>query len=147
MINNAEFSQENKLQPQVGISACLRGEYVRYDGGAKFQPLIEEHLAPLLQLIPFCPEVAAGLGTPRPPVRLIQTSGGVIAQGVENEHLDVTVALSQSCKNYVQKQAINLTAYIVKARSPSCGSNSTPLYDVDKTVQGKTDGLLCVKGK
>ncbi len=137
-----EWSREIDTQPQVGISACLRGEKVRYDGDHKFQPLIDEQLAPWLNFVTFCPEAAAELGVPRPPVRLIETDMGIQARGVENNDLDVTQALSQTSDQFATHIAVNLAAYIVKSRSPSCGSGSTPLYNSDSILQGTTDGLF-----
>ena len=57
--------------PRIGISACLLGEEVRYDGSHKRDPYIVETLGPLVEWVPVCPEVELGLGTPREAIRLI----------------------------------------------------------------------------
>lgn len=62
--------KDNYLQPIVGVSACLNGEQVRYDGTHKLQPLIQAYLQPFVELDMICPEVSAGLGVPRAPIRL-----------------------------------------------------------------------------
>ncbi|MCB1667585.1 MAG: DUF523 domain-containing protein [Porticoccaceae bacterium] len=140
-LSDTGFNPDKVQQPKVGISACLLGEHVRYDGHHKFHPLINELLTPRLNLLPFCPEAAAGLGIPRPPVRLIETHGEISALGVENPQLDVTRQLIRISEHFAA-QPNNLVAYIVKSRSPSCGAGSTPLFDAQTELQDHTDGLF-----
>ena len=61
---------------RVGISSCLLGAAVRYDGGHKRDAWITGTLARHFEFVPVCPEVAIGLGTPRPPIRLVHTDEG-----------------------------------------------------------------------
>ncbi len=130
-------------QPKVGISACLAGHSVRYDAGHKYHDLIMRELGPWLDLQVFCPEADAGLGIPRPPVRLLETSDGEIcALGVDTPELDVTSALNEGAERFVSQQAQELCAYIVKSRSPSCGSGSTPVHDKSGSISRDGDGLL-----
>lgn len=130
-------------QPKVGISACLAGHAVRYDAGHKYHDLIMRELGPWLDLQVFCPEADAGLGIPRPPIRLVETSGDTIsAIGVETPGLDVTSALKEGTEGFALKQAQELCAYIVKSRSPSCGSGSTPVHDEAGSISRDGDGLL-----
>lgn len=119
-----------KTKPLIGISACLSGEAVRYDSGHKRQPLLLSLLSPRADLLPFCPEVAAGLGVPRPPVQLIETtSAGIRAVGVEDGSLDVTTALEGSAREFLGGGLDGLSGFILKSRSPSCGLGSTPIHD------------------
>ena len=60
-----------KDRVRLGVSRCLMGESVRYDGGHRRSALLTESLAPWVELVPVCPEVEVGMGTPRPPIRLI----------------------------------------------------------------------------
>src|SRR5680860_1301573 len=57
-------------QPRLGISQCLLGDTVRYDGGHKRDAFLTDVLAPFVEWIPVCPEVEAGLGTPREAMHL-----------------------------------------------------------------------------
>lgn len=126
----------------IGISACLIGQTVRYDGRHKFQPLIANMLSDHAELRPFCPEVAAGLGVPRPPVRLISTSSGTTARGVEDPNLDVTDRLVHASQSYCS-DLDELSGFILKSRSPSCGLGSTPLYEEgDAEVRRYGNGLF-----
>lgn len=132
-----------EMQPKVGISACLTGQEVRYDGDHKYHELIMEELGPWLDLQIFCPEVDAALGVPRPPVHLVSQPGGqVTAIGVEDPLLDVTQPLSQSTHQFAVHRAPELCAYIVKSRSPSCGAGSTPIRNSQDTNSEDGDGLL-----
>ncbi len=130
-------------KPVVGISSCLLGQPVRYDGGHKQQNTIINYLSPELTLFSFCPEVSAGLGTPRPPVELISCDAGISARGRDNVSLDVTFALQKVARELtLQLQQQNAIAYIFKARSPSCGVNTTPLLNENKELLRHTDGLV-----
>ncbi|UTW45154.1 DUF523 domain-containing protein [bacterium SCSIO 12696] len=128
-------------KPQVGLSACLAGDDVRYDGGNKYQPLIDQHLKAHLNLKPFCPEMAANLGVPRPPVQLVQVENHTLALGVKSRQLNVTQALNQSSQTYLKQQQA-LHGFILKSRSPSCGAGSTPVHDNLGNPITKGNGLF-----
>ena len=130
------------MQPKVGISACLTGQTVRYDGNHKYHELIMRELGPWLDLQVFCPEVGASLGVPRPAVKLVTNSGETRALGADIDHLDVTEVLKHSAQQFALYQAPSLCAYIVKSRSPSCGAGSTPVLDRETGASWAGDGLL-----
>src|SRR6266849_3674427 len=56
---------------RLGVSACLLGQEVRYDGGHKRDPFLTETLGPFVEWVPVCPEVEIGLGVPRDTIRLV----------------------------------------------------------------------------
>ncbi|GAB1266779.1 hypothetical protein NBRC116493_00320 [Aurantivibrio infirmus] len=124
------ISKNNSTKPVVGTSACLMGEAVRYDGADKKHALLNEVLAPHLQLQSFCPEVTAGLGIPRPPVRLVGSPDNARrAIGVADSGIDVTERLLEVSTNYLQYAiSSELCGFIFQSRSPSCGFQSTPIY-------------------
>lgn len=118
----------------IAISSCLTGQRVRYDGDSKPLALPDAWHAANIHLLPICPEVAAGLGVPRPPVQLIATDdGGVCARGRDDPTLDVTDALRAQARRTLAELAATpqLCGYVWKSRSPSCGLGSTPLFDRD----------------
>lgn len=104
----------------VGISSCLLGQNVRFDGGHKYHAWINKRLAEHFEFRPFCPEVAIGLGIPREPVRLVNTDRGTRVLGVKDPSLDVTDDLDGYGRT-VAAQLDVVCGYIFKARSPSCG--------------------------
>lgn len=126
---------------QIGVSSCLLGEPVRYDGSAKYTPLVAEYLAQRFELLPFCPEVAIGMGVPRAPIQLVQRGDEVHALGVEDPGNDFTVQL-ESYARAMLSQLEGVCGYIFKARSPSCGFNSTPLFNEAGRVINTGSGLF-----
>lgn len=127
----------------IGISACLAGQPVRYDGADKKQSLLISILSPHAELRAFCPEVAAGLGIPRPPVRLVETAPGQLAaRGVDNPDLDVSRALSATAERYVGEQLEQLNGFVFKSRSPSCGFGSAPVTDAAGRLLRHGDGVF-----
>lgn len=124
---------------RVGVSSCLLGETVRYDGGHKRDSFISEVLARHFDLVPFCPEVAIGLGVPRTTIRLIQTSDGIHAINSENPAHNVTEQL----RAYADQQRPlhdTLCGYIFKSRSPSCGLEGVKVYE-GETVSRQGTGI------
>ena len=112
---------------RVGISSCLLGQEVRYDGGHKHSGYITESLGQFFDFVAYCPEVAIGLGVPRPPIRLVKSAHGPRAVGVKNAELDVTDKLIA----YAEKVAPRLhdfSGYILKKGSPSCGMERVKVY-------------------
>ena len=112
---------------KVGISSCLIGEPVRFDGGHKRNSFIMNLLSRHFDFVPFCPEINIGLGTPRETIRLVDVDGETRAVGSKTMGLDVTDALSDSADNQLSRQA-ELCGYILKKDSPSCGMERVRLY-------------------
>lgn len=131
---------QSSTRIQIAVSACLLGERVRYDGAQKRHPLIMK-LAHEFELLPFCPEVAVGLGVPRPPVQLVMSDSGIHARGIVDPEHDITERLQA----YAQTQCAELEAcagIIFKSRSPSCGMGSSPFFNEQNEQQGKINGLF-----
>jgi uncharacterized protein YbbK (DUF523 family) len=129
-------------KPKVLVSACLLGQLVRYDGNHKHQPAIEEYLKPWLDIEGHCPEVAAELGIPRPPIQLIQISDDLRLRQVDAPHIDVTSALQQANQRWRADQRRTPVAAILKARSPSCGVGSTPIHNSSGDIIATGSGIF-----
>lgn len=112
---------------RLGISSCLLGEAVRYDGGHKHDAYITATLGRFFDFVSVCPEVAIGLGVPRPPIRLARQTRGVRAQGAQNPALDVTERLA-AYAGQVAPSLSDVSGYILKQKSPSCGMQGVPVY-------------------
>ena len=126
---NFFLASSKSSQPEVAISACLNGEALRYDGTAKLLETTSTLLPRHLTLLPICPEVGAGLGVPRAPVQLVKTHRGLEAMGREDANLNVTAELTRYRQQSLKQQHKTLCGYIFKSRSPSCGLNSSPIYN------------------
>jgi uncharacterized protein YbbK (DUF523 family) len=114
----------------VGISSCLLGERVRYDGGHKKNSYIIDTLGQFFEFRAFCPEMAIGLGVPRPKIHLIKEAGKIEVVGVDNKLLQVTddlIAIAQDQAHWHSE----IFGYIVKSGSPSCGMERVKIYSND----------------
>ncbi len=112
---------------KVGISSCLMGQEVRYNGGHKHSRLCTHELARYFAFVPVCPEVGIGMGVPRKPIRLVGDPANPRAVGVENPDLDYTDAL----KRFGQEKAAelqDLCGYVFIKGSPSCGAFRVKVY-------------------
>lgn len=118
-------------QPRVrlGISACLLGEPVRFDGGHKHQRELVESLAPFCDFVPVCPELEAGFGVPRQAIRLVGAAGEPARARGSRDGEDVTAALGAASEGLLAALAERpLDGFILKKDSPSCGHFRVRLY-------------------
>jgi uncharacterized protein YbgA (DUF1722 family)/uncharacterized protein YbbK (DUF523 family) len=112
---------------RLGVSSCLLGNPVRWDGDDKRDAFVAEALGAVFELVPICPEVAIGLGVPRSPIRLVARKDGVRAKGVDNSRLDATDRLAEYGRAMAREHA-NLCGYILKSESPSCGMDRVKVF-------------------
>lgn len=131
---------------KLGVSRCLLGECVRYDGESKPHRIVIERLSGIFELVPVCPEVEAGLGAPRPPVQLTASIDRPRVTGRDNAGLDVTETMRRYCEKRIP-ELDDLDGFILKSRSPSCGLHSTPVFIdgacVTETGRGVFASELC----
>lgn len=111
----------------IGISSCLLGENVRFDGGNKHNSYITGTLGEYFEFQPFCPEMAIGLGVPRPTIHLIKTDNQIRCVGTKDLSMDVTERLQDYAKQLKSVHA-DLCGYILKKDSPSCGMERVKVY-------------------
>lgn len=126
---------------KVGVSACLLGNKVRFDGGHKRDRFVTDSLADCFQLIPYCPEVAIGMGIPRQPIRLVGSPQDPRAVGVKRPELDVTADLQRYGKE-VGKRIGDLCGFIFKKDSPSCGMARVKVYNQKGMAERNGTGLF-----
>ncbi len=100
---------------------------MRYDGGDKRDAFITDILARHVELVALCPEVAIGMGVPREPIQLLKQSNGLHAIGVQTATLDVTAAL-RGYGARMSRELGDISGYIFKSGSPSCGIGDVPIY-------------------
>jgi uncharacterized protein YbgA (DUF1722 family)/uncharacterized protein YbbK (DUF523 family) len=133
---NAEGTEE-QAKILIGISSCLVGEKVRFDGGHKQNRYILDTLGQYFSYRPFCPEMAIGLGVPRETIRLATIDDRIEAIGNKHTELNFTRPLIQIAEEQVNWHR-QLFGYIVKKDSPSCGMERVRVYRGD---QPKRDGV------
>ena len=131
----------NKDRPLVGVSQCLLGDAVRYDGKSRTNEVVLHKLNQLFELIPVCPEVEAGLGIPRPPVQLTDSINRPRLTGRDDASVDVTDMMYAYCKRK-PAELDNLAGFIFKSRSPSCGLRSAPVFINDECVSETASGVF-----
>ena len=124
---------------RVGISACLVGHHVRYDGRDKRADALVERLGPHVEFVPVCPEVEVGMSVPREPIELIRTGPGIRLLGVTSgvDHTDEMRAFAAR-----RLSELAVCGYIFKSRSPSCGVDSTPVFDRDGQTEERGPGMF-----
>ncbi|MFH2035788.1 MAG: DUF523 and DUF1722 domain-containing protein [Candidatus Zixiibacteriota bacterium] len=116
---------------KIGISTCLLGEKVRWDGGHKHDRYITDILGKYFEFVPVCPEVDIGMGVPRESVRLVGTPENPRMVGLKSGK-DWTDKMLKYSRNRIRKlQKLNLSGYILKKDSPSCGMERVRVYYKD----------------
>jgi len=121
---------------RVGVSSCLLGQKVRYDGGHKRHDFVADTLGARVVFVPVCPEVELGLGTPRQTLRLIRREDDVRLI-MANGH-DYTTAMRAFAKKRVEQlKDDDLSGYVLKKDSPSCGLTRVKVYE-DTGIPAKT---------
>jgi FdhD protein len=124
------------------VSACLLGERVRYDGGHKRDDFLAGVLAREVELVPVCPEVEMGLGTPREPMRLERQAGSIRMVTVSSR-IDHTALLEGwAAQRLAELERLHLSGYIFKADSPSCGLHAVKVFDDEQHPEPTGRGLF-----
>ena len=118
--------QQQKIK--VGISSCLLGDEVRYNGGHKHSSLCTRDLSAYFEFMSVCPEVSIGLGVPRKPIRLVGNPDDPDIVGVDNPEHNVTQAMKDFSREKV-KDLADLSGYIFIKGSPSCGLFRVKVYN------------------
>ena len=127
----------SSAKKKVIISACILGEYCRYDGKTKeFNVVVEAFKE--YEIIPFCPE-APLFGTPRERINVVKVDGGnrIITEQTQR---DVTLRLEEEILSFIEKNP-SPDAIVLKSKSPSCGYKTTPILDKNGNVVEIANGI------
>jgi uncharacterized protein YbgA (DUF1722 family)/uncharacterized protein YbbK (DUF523 family) len=113
---------------KLGISSCLLGEKVRYDGGQKLDHFITETLGKFVEFVPVCPEVECGLGIPREAMHLSSSPGGprLVTIRTQVDHTERMLVWAR--KRVVELEQEDLCGFIFKSDSPSSGMERVKIY-------------------
>jgi uncharacterized protein YbgA (DUF1722 family)/uncharacterized protein YbbK (DUF523 family) len=113
---------------RLGISACLLGQPVRFDGGHQWDRFITDTLGQYVEFVPVCPEVECGLGVPREAMRLVGDPAAPHLLTVRTK-VDLTERmLAWARKRVVELEPENLGGFIFKSKSPSSGMERVKVY-------------------
>ena len=130
---------------RIGISSCLLGETVRFDGGHKRDAFLSDRFGPFVEWVPVCPEVECGLGTPRESMRLVRGEHGVRLLTVKTA-VDLTDQLEQfSRRRVAELDSEDLSGYVLKKDSPSCGLERVKVYDAHQVPAKSGRGLFAAR--
>jgi uncharacterized protein YbgA (DUF1722 family)/uncharacterized protein YbbK (DUF523 family) len=127
---------------RIGISACLLGQEVRFDGGHKRDAFLTETFGRFVEWVPVCPEVECGFGTPREAMRLVRIEKGARLLTVKSG-IDLTERMSRFSRSRVSELAVeDLSGYVLKKDSPSCGLERVKVYGPGGTPTRTGRGLF-----
>ena len=127
---------------RLGISRCLLGDEVRFDGGHRRDHYLTDLLGRYVEWVPVCPEVEAGLGTPRDMMRLVGDPLHPRLVTIESG-IDHTKALNKmSVRRIRELKQLDLSGYVFKKNSPSCGIEQVRIYDERGKQSGSGIGLF-----
>lgn len=127
---------------KIGISSCLLGEKVRYDGGYKLNTVLKGALEKYVEYVPVCPEVECGLGVPRKSMRLEgnRDSPRLIVTGTGEDLTDRMV--NWALKRVIQLEREDIRGFIFKSNSPSCGMESFNIFKEKSTPVKAGTGIF-----
>ena len=126
---------------RLGVSSCLLGNAVRYDGGHKRDGFVADLLGAFVEWVPVCPELEVGMGVPRPVLRLVRKDGEVRMLERESGR-DHTRSMQRFANRRVRElRALDLCGYVLKRGSPSCGMQRVEVYGAKGTARRDGEGL------
>ena len=134
---------------RIGISACLLGHEVRFDGGHKRDRFLTDTFGRFVEWVSVCPEVEAGFGTPREAMRLVDDAGRLRLVTVKTG-VDLTGRMERFARQRVRAAGgEDLSGYVLKKDSPSCGVERVKVYDQhavpSRSGQGLFAAALCAR--
>ena len=120
---------EDYSKPRLGISTCLLGEKVRYDGAGKRDAFLVETLGQFVEWVPVCPEVECGLPVPREAMHLEGDPDAPRLMTIRT-HVDHTPRMQKWARGRLRElESEDLAGYVFKSRSPSSGMERVKVYD------------------
>lgn len=152
IIDHAWVGMEGEIRPErahrgarirVGISSCLLGERVRYDGGHKLDTLITQILGRFFEWVPVCPEMEIGLGAPREALRLVGGRNAPPHLVAHNSGLDHTQMMAGWAERRLDEIGEpGLHGFVLKSKSPSCGFEAVRVHGVGAASPRSDRGIF-----
>jgi len=131
-------------RPRIGVSGCIAGLAVRFDGGGGRDKFLLDTVAPLADLVTFCPEVEAGMGAPRDTIRLVRrTRDADVRAVVTKSGEDWTERLAAASNDIARRlESESLSGIVVRRNSPTCGLERVRVYDWNGVPSKEGVGLF-----
>ena len=131
---------ENRIR--LGLSTCLLGENVRFDGGHKRDRFVTDTLGQFLEFVPVCPEMECGLGVPRESMRLVgkPESPRLVTNRTKIDHTERMITWARKRVKELEKE--DLCGFIFKSRSPSSGMERVRVYNEKGVPENKGVGMF-----
>jgi uncharacterized protein YbgA (DUF1722 family)/uncharacterized protein YbbK (DUF523 family) len=127
---------------RLGVSSCLLGQNVRYDGGHKRDRFVTDLLAQFVEWVPVCPEVEVGMGTPRPALRLVGQGEDVRMVEIASGRDHTRAMQRYAAKRVRALRGLELCGYVLKKDSPSCGMARVKVYSENGAPSKDGRGLF-----
>ncbi len=137
--------QEEEPVVRIGISSCLLGERVRWNGGHTRDRFLTDTLGEYVEWVPVCPEKEVGMGVPREQVRLLGDPEDPKLVGRESGEDWTERMQSYAEKRIDELRENNLHGYILKRGSPTCGMEKIKVLDDRQQPNGEGPGLFARK--
>ena len=133
------------LPLRLGVSTCLLGENVRFDGGHARDRFVTDVLGQWFEWVPVCPEVEIGMGAPRPTIRLVEEADGLhlVAPSTGEDFTDRMNSFAD--EKIAELQGLDLDGYVLKKNSPSCGLERIKVYRNDMPSRKDERGMFVTR--
>jgi len=136
-------SEQQSADPlRIGVSSCLLGSAVRYDGGHKRDRELLALLGPSVEWIAVCPEVEAGMGIPRPALQLVRDGEELRLREVASGRDHTREMQRFAARRLRELRKAQLDGYVLKKSSPSCGMAGVRLHAMAKRPEATASGLF-----
>ncbi len=131
---------DNRIK--IGISACLLGHKVRWNGGHTRDPYLVDTLGMYVEYVPVCPEVECGMGVPRETLRLVghPDNPNLVTSKTNIDHTDRMTAWARKRAKELEKE--HLCGFVFKKNSPSSGLFRVPVKNFKGMPQKKGQGIF-----
>lgn len=127
-----------KKKPLVGVSSCLLGEHVRYNGEIKLNPAVKYEMGKMVTFLPVCPETESGMSVPREPMDLFIVNG-IIRMIALDSKTDKTEMVTKWIERKLEELSeLKLCGFVFKARSPSCAICSAKVHRESEVTKDGT---------
>ncbi|MFC4057386.1 YbgA family protein [Planomonospora corallina] len=131
---------DDGVRPRVGVSSCLLGDPVRFNGGHSRDRFLSGELDPYVDWVPFCPEIALGLGAPRETLRLENAPEGphLVTRKTRRDLTGPMAALAAERARALD----DVDGYVFKSKSPSCGVHGVPVHEGSAPAGRRSRGVF-----